>query len=1138
MLERCSNLEQCEVLLSSHVKHVTLLNEIPLKLDDVSQLEIYLRERITKNTYHGLNDLSKFSPISLACYLVWKGIYCYNEGEYWSSIGDSLGVTTPSWQNRLGQIFINFLEQRNLFVLRIEGAHRFLTPILFHGGIPNSCLNEFFEKVVVPLVKDILIDPTNEEEIRHELLIQREYYEERRKIEEKIKELKDGQRKITDELKHFKQTLKIFDSLIVILNLLKSEKDLYEQEKELNDQGDYELSRKIAILIRRKEILQEVSRYKKTLKENYPDFSDIELEIKHNRIVKTDLFKVIQYSEKALLETSRKLELKLEELRNYNSIFAYVDEPIKRFFIYGDEMSEKFLIASVQLAYQVLTNKAFPDKNNFSLPEKVVEVFEKWWLKNTGNKGTVSTNSFKTPYLIFDPAVFKILLHFPGQQYEFLETSPIISVEILYPQSELPELKQILRAYRRDKDLITTGVEQFEIPFPIDTFIIHLKRDDQIVAKWELEGFKPDRPFLFFNSRNQKLIDTDKNDLPQGQVWLIAPNEFTISPPQSILERGAIDVKVDNFSYSLINTNNFPNIELSSKGGTRFSIPVSGQLVETTPQLKGTKLNGAKSGGDDIYFSTPPILQIPCGRETDIHLWRFSFQSNPESYSHRSELYKLSELQSYFVNQNSTSICLDLANERFIGQKPVGKFQLHLRGPKNYREAISFLFLPCLDVQFGQKLYFPTESQIRLIRVDFQNNQDWEFKPHDLNGFHRIDSRMFELKINSGKSWIEGFLKLKIENIHHEFPLEIHIPKVKWRIFGSDRGNLIPWSDQIKEILYSDFKSDEKLFLDISIPEHLKGSGYLNLCENSVTQVINNGLLRFNISPFNDAVRSGQAVETVFLKICTDDFETDFHPILKIRTRWEIKAIQVSQKSEDEKRFLFIQWEEKVNTPTKIIRVWSLAPQINEVISKELDGSDTSIELSFNKEQLPAGKYLIHFDFDDPWTSTEIAIPNENDPNTKLIEIIGELSCAINNCGFVAKCEEEIFKHVKETHLALLFPHLDYEELAEQIGELPEKILKCPYDSFFTKNIYPNPLSQLAQHFGECHNQNVGEPLVHFGYRHITDINEIRQHYITDLPYRYKCSFPNCNKQFERFDDEVLMNHLLESHREDVIIQK
>ena len=92
-------------------------------------------------------------PASLAVFLVAQGGHGYHSGDYWSGVAETFKLNHPLDANQkrdLGQSFEAILKDFGLPLFpdltEVEKAHRYVSLILVHGGIPRSCLPDYFEK--------------------------------------------------------------------------------------------------------------------------------------------------------------------------------------------------------------------------------------------------------------------------------------------------------------------------------------------------------------------------------------------------------------------------------------------------------------------------------------------------------------------------------------------------------------------------------------------------------------------------------------------------------------------------------------------------------------------------------------------------------------------------------------------------------------------------------------------------------------------------------------------------------------------------------------------------------------------------------------------------------------------------------
>lgn len=170
MLEDCGSLSDCENQLKPLIQQISIIGQIPLTEEDIDKLCNLIKEKTETNIEEGTWELEKLFPTCFACFLVWKGHDEYRGGDFWSSVRESLNLPKDArWQREWGEAFIEFLKRSKLPFFYIEDAHRYVTPIVFHSGIPTYCLNDFFQNLLVPIVSGQLGDDiTNIDEIINE----------------------------------------------------------------------------------------------------------------------------------------------------------------------------------------------------------------------------------------------------------------------------------------------------------------------------------------------------------------------------------------------------------------------------------------------------------------------------------------------------------------------------------------------------------------------------------------------------------------------------------------------------------------------------------------------------------------------------------------------------------------------------------------------------------------------------------------------------------------------------------------------------------------------------------------------------------------------------------------------------------
>lgn len=81
------------------------------------------------------------------------GIGHYKGGEFWPAVWGILNlIQKHSRQTDWGNLFLEVIKKYKLPKFEDEKALKYITPILGHGGIPNYCLPDFFEKLLLPII--------------------------------------------------------------------------------------------------------------------------------------------------------------------------------------------------------------------------------------------------------------------------------------------------------------------------------------------------------------------------------------------------------------------------------------------------------------------------------------------------------------------------------------------------------------------------------------------------------------------------------------------------------------------------------------------------------------------------------------------------------------------------------------------------------------------------------------------------------------------------------------------------------------------------------------------------------------------------------------------------------------------------
>lgn len=118
--------------------------ELFVELNDDESLYEELKHIIFEKHQQGMSyqQIAFNQPYAVAYLMVLHGIFHYDEGNYWQGLLDLDQNQRTSWGNAFRQV----LEEKELPTfdeLAAQGL-TIVTPVLMHGGIPRSCLNDYF----------------------------------------------------------------------------------------------------------------------------------------------------------------------------------------------------------------------------------------------------------------------------------------------------------------------------------------------------------------------------------------------------------------------------------------------------------------------------------------------------------------------------------------------------------------------------------------------------------------------------------------------------------------------------------------------------------------------------------------------------------------------------------------------------------------------------------------------------------------------------------------------------------------------------------------------------------------------------------------------------------------------------------
>ena len=115
-------------------RNIYLLGDILVSQETIDEIAELLHCVLSMNREHTIRD--KY-PLTTSVFLVWCSIYDYKEGSFWKPIFTKLNIEFSNKLTEfLGEVFLQTMRKYGLQqLLKVEGAKKYMTPILMHGYI-------------------------------------------------------------------------------------------------------------------------------------------------------------------------------------------------------------------------------------------------------------------------------------------------------------------------------------------------------------------------------------------------------------------------------------------------------------------------------------------------------------------------------------------------------------------------------------------------------------------------------------------------------------------------------------------------------------------------------------------------------------------------------------------------------------------------------------------------------------------------------------------------------------------------------------------------------------------------------------------------------------------------------------------
>ncbi|MDK2836594.1 MAG: hypothetical protein PWP21_1371 [Thermosediminibacterales bacterium] len=741
---------------------------------------------------------------------------------------------------------------------------------------------------------------------------------------------------------------------------------------------------------------------------------------------------------------------KQELIASYPEPLYFLNESTKKFILYGGKTADEFVYNCLLLLRHLIKEVELEEiDTQINIPPRIKKAIKKWFtknrkrlLKNHDKNNKTCSKEFDTyirePKVIFDSIKTNIKIIIPEERISLsnIEQKGDVCVcfKVYEGKKEKLILKQDLKLYRTE----TTGIfktEQKEVilPHPTTDYVLLLEYKDKTLRKWKIKGVNDKTPFMLFN-KNKELVENDS--LPNDdEIWIIIRDNYTIEPDHIIKANERLTGKWNDYTFVCIDASKTELVYIKKQNEITNILTKN---IKIKPGLiGGKKLSYCNVEDSMAYVEDPPDIIFHIENKNRLRLWRISIKHKQTNQLSSTKYYNLDELRDkILIKDKIVKVPLKTLLKNKYGFYTIS---IQRRRIISLVEKFSFAFIPDLKIKFDKNIYVPCVKKFPEAYLKITSSCSFNFQPNPPAQKIKQDKNSCEIKTKISKSEISGNLAYDLTDKRIILPLNIKIPSISWKIETSGEKEKFSWSSIVKKIWHEDIFDSSSAVLKIKIPEGFADIATLTLNDNdqkSSSKVKGNQVV-YDLKKFGDTLReSNTPLQKFYLSFPNRD-EIDALPILYIRTKWEVKDIEVHQELQDEKRKIEIRWEEKGKARNRILRLWNLRKSENNDYEpmklKIKEGQNSLMIIKERVDMLPLGCYRIQFDTENLWGSTYSRLPQKNQLNTKDV-FIGtktEVIDAIKTSGIkLTKLEDEKGKQYN------LDP--EYPFFIQEIEEAPE----------------------------------------------------------------------------------------------------
>lgn len=760
--------------------------------------------------------------------------------------------------------------------------------------------------------------------------------------------------------------------------------------------GEGDLERGRVLYSQYKEKLNRINALEQTICNEEAKFSDelVAFDLKELGALLKNLKQYIEETDSDIASLQKRMEALTRPL-------DYIDEPIRRFIIHGDEWADGWLIESVRIYMQTMAGEGFKQSEKSSLPVRVVEAFHDWREKQSKEVGKQQMTEVNIHQKLNTPGIKRsptgeIYLHFPSQRFYSPEASYRAWIRICDSEGEQLLEDIPLDVYQREGVLLETENTSITFLEAVGGISVVFGFGASVLQTWFLRLFIEDGlPVIIFDESGN-LVFSDS--LPRAKLWFVFEESIEFMEIMTPLEEDKVELG-ETYYHQLINTTKFSGdkIRVVDANNIQYDLNLTGKEAKV-PRLSGEVIDGVVI--DEVYplyYRESIAIYVPTVDLEDLKGWLI--EVGPLSgYPGNKASWNFEELEDFLkVQPCGSMVSLTLASTHLFEEMPCGRYKIRIINPDGDKFNYDISFVESFELTFKPQIIPPYNKDMQPVSMELICPDGLAFDLLEPAEVIESGGKISRFRVESAGNSVRGSIRrIEVEDSTFKLPVSITVPKIRWAVEGLRGSAFEVWSEKVGEFWYGDWQEARSLKLKISVPDYIDARASLKL--DGTAQYndsdIKNGLARFDLLSFLDTLKTETAPGKFELTLYDRNRKEVIIDCLLfvVIVRWAVESFTLEHNREGQSMQYQFRWVDRGKMSNRVLKLWNKSrPFDPPLVEKEIPDETNELVFKASLKELPPGQYLAQFLAEDPWegTRTDVSFP-QHDYNIFPFEITGD----------------------------------------------------------------------------------------------------------------------------------------------------